>query len=257
MKFDSRKPVDLSTWEAPIKLNRKELRRPETTMAQVAVRPMLGLDGKPVLGSDGKIVMVDAEGRLIANGTEEGSSKEGKDKSKDLLNGNRRRKMQKKTRQVFKASDEARQLKREERYPWVLEDARQNEVWVGNLEDVSKAEIHALFVPAEKEVFKFVPAHRWYKFQKKPKYHVPDLEEAELLVSLFPHCPHTEGSNCIYIRWPKYRRTRIQNVGSCTREMGKVPLLPQPPCSKPTRIMPPVHRLCIRLLRVKHREDGL
>jgi transcription initiation factor TFIIF subunit alpha len=181
MKFDSRKPVDVSTWEEPIKLNRKDLRRQESTsVQQVPVRPMLGLDGKPVIGSDGRIVMVDADGRPIANTSGESSSKEKETKGKTPTNG--KKKMTRKTRQVFKVPEDVRQLRKEERFPWVMEDARQNEVWVGQLEEVSKAETHALFMPAAQEVFKFVPANRWYKYHKKPKHHVPDLEEAESLV---------------------------------------------------------------------------
>ena len=181
MKFDSRKPIDVSTWEEPIKLNRKDLRRPDSvSVQQVPVRPMLGPDGKPVIGSDGRIVMVDADGRPIANTSGESSSKEKETKGKTLANG--KKKMARKTRQVFKVPEEVRQLRKEERYPWVMEDARQNEVWVGQLEEVSKAETHALFMPAAQEVFKFVSANRWYKFHKKPKHHIPNLEEAESLV---------------------------------------------------------------------------
>ncbi|KAJ7283649.1 transcription initiation factor [Mycena rebaudengoi] len=151
MKFDSRKPVDLTTWPAPIKLNRKELRRDDGGLAQVAVAPMLGLDGKPVVGPDGKFVMVDAEGKPIHADSE----------------------IQKKTRQVYVVPEETRQLRREERYPWVMEDANQVETWVGQLEDVTKSGTHAFFMPAANDIFKFVPAHRWYKFQKKLKHDLP------------------------------------------------------------------------------------
>ncbi|KAF9221969.1 Rap30/74 interaction domain-containing protein [Gyrodon lividus] len=183
MKFDSRKLIDVSTWEEPIKLNRKDLRRQEAVpIQQVPAGPMLGPDGKPVIGPDGRIVMVDSDGRPITDTTREGpSSKEKETKGKGPGNG--KKKITRKTRQVFKVPEEVRQLRREERYPWVIEDARQNEVWVGQLEEVSKAETHALFMPAAQEVFKFVPAHRWYKFHKKPKHHVPSLEEAESLMA--------------------------------------------------------------------------
>lgn len=203
MKFDSRKPVDLSTWEEPIKLNRKDVRRQTQTSAQqVPVGPMLGLDGKPVIGSDGRIVMVDVDGRPIANTMAEGSSKEKETKGKTPTNG--KKKMSRKTRQVFKVPDDVRQLRREERYPWVMEDAAQNEVWVGQLEEVSKAETHALFMPAAQEVFKFVPAHRWYKFHKKPKHHVPDLEEAESLV-----CTLCSASVAVSLT-PSFKMAKIQ-----------------------------------------------
>ncbi|KAJ7771365.1 transcription initiation factor [Mycena maculata] len=166
MKFDSRKPVDLTTWPAPIKLNRKEMRRDDASGAQVAVGPMLGQDGKPVVGPDGKFVMVDADGKPIhADG---GRDAKGKGPA-----ANGKKKFQKKTRQVYVVPEEVRQLRREERYPWVMEDATQAETWVGQLEDISKAGTHAFFMPAANDIFKFVPAHRWYKFQKKVKHDLP------------------------------------------------------------------------------------
>jgi transcription initiation factor TFIIF subunit alpha len=180
MKFDSRKNVDISAWEAPIKLNRKELRREEGGRPQV-LTAMLGSDGKPVIGSDGRIVMVDAEGRPVQSGSGEGSSAVKEAKGKGIGNG--RKQFQKKTRQVYLVPEATRQLRKEEKYPWVIEDAQRKEVWVGKMEEVSKSETHGFFMPAAADVFKFVPAHRWYKFQKKPSYHIPDLEEAESIVT--------------------------------------------------------------------------
>ncbi|KAG2754786.1 hypothetical protein P692DRAFT_20950278 [Suillus brevipes Sb2] len=207
MKFDSRKTVDISTWEEPIKLNRKELRREESgPSAQVPAGHMLGPDGKPVVGTDGNIVMVDADGRPIAK---DGGEAQSKDKGK----AGGRKKFQKKTRQVFLVPEATRQLRREERYPWVMEDAKQNEMWVGKLEEVARAETHALFMPAAQEFFKFVPANRWYKFQKKPKHHVPGLEEAEALMAKIQKNKDPE-------RWLLHRR-KGQGPSSATSEMFK------------------------------------
>jgi transcription initiation factor TFIIF subunit alpha len=185
IKFDSRKPVEISKWTAPIKLNRKDLRRDEgvTNGAPEAVGPMLGPDGKPVVGADGKMVMVDVDGRPI--NTRDGSlgTGKGKDKGKGVANGKKR--FQKKTRQVFFVPEEVRQLRREERYPWVMEDSSptHNELWTGQMEDASKSETHAFFMPAANDVFKFVPAHRWYKFQKRLKHDLPtDTAKVESLV---------------------------------------------------------------------------
>ncbi|KAG1783327.1 hypothetical protein EV702DRAFT_1061321 [Suillus placidus] len=209
MKFDSRKTVDISTWEEPIKLNRKELRREESgPSTQVPAGHMLGADGKPVVGSDGNIVMVDADGRPIAK---DGGEAQSKDKEKGKAGG--RKKFQKKTRQVFLVPEATRQLRREERYPWVMEDAKQNEMWVGKLEEVARAETHALFMPAAQEFFKFVPANRWYKFQKKPKHHVPGLEEAEALMAKIQKNKDPE-------RWLLHRR-KGQGPSSATSEMFK------------------------------------
>lgn len=184
MKFDSRKPVDISRWTAPIKLNRKEMRRDDGSVnsAPEAVGPMLGPDGKPVIGADGKFVMVDAEGRPIHN--TDGSSANGKGKGAGM---NAKKRFQKKTRQVYYVPEEVRQLRREERYPWVMEDSSQaqNEVWIGQMEDAAKSETHAFFMPAANDIFKFVPAHRWYKFQKKLKHDLPtDTANVESLVRM-------------------------------------------------------------------------
>ncbi|KAF9568899.1 hypothetical protein CPC08DRAFT_702015 [Agrocybe pediades] len=174
MKFESRRPVDIFQWVQPIKLNRKDIRKdgPATTTAPEAVGPMLGPDGKPVIGADGKIVMVDADGRPIqANGQANAGSK---DKGKGGA-ANAKKRFQRKTRQVFFVPDEVRQLRREERYPWVMEDSNptNGEYWTGQMEDISKAETHAFFMPAANDAFKFVPAHRWYKFQKRIEHNLP------------------------------------------------------------------------------------
>ncbi|KAG6900965.1 hypothetical protein C0993_004402 [Termitomyces sp. T159_Od127] len=172
MKFDSRKPVDLLRWKQPIKLNRKELRHDDGPVDGVpqAVAPMLGPDGKPVIGIDGKMVMVDAEGRPIHALEAAPGSAKGK---APVPNGKKR--FQKKTRQVYVVPEEVRQLRREERYPWVMEDSSpdKEEVWLAQMEDVARSETHALFMPAVNDVFKFVPTHRWYKFQKKMKHDLP------------------------------------------------------------------------------------
>ncbi|KAG5221598.1 Transcription initiation factor [Salix suchowensis] len=184
MKFDSRKAIDISTWQPPIKLNRKEMRREDDTATSTgpeAVGPMMGPDGKPVIGVDGRVVMVDAEGRPIH--PESGSSSKGGD-AKGKGPANAKKRFQKKTKQVFLVPDEVRQLRKEERYPWVIEDSSGKEVWVGKLEEVAQAETRAFFMPAANDVFKFVPAHRWYKFQKKPQYVIWSAEEAEAIASI-------------------------------------------------------------------------
>ena len=78
---------DITGWEKPVKLNRKDLRRAQLQAEEAerpaappqAVGPMLGPDGKPVIGMDGRVVMVDAEGRPIraANGNGGGGSGNG------------------------------------------------------------------------------------------------------------------------------------------------------------------------------------
>lgn len=193
MKFESRKRIEINDWAKPVKLNRKDSHRNDPALqpaAQQAVMPMVGSDGKHVIGADGKVVMVDAQGRPVRDpaalaAAEQVKEEKGKDKAAGGGPGDKDKKpkrFQKKTRQVFLVPEATRQLRREEKFPWVIEDGAQKEVWVGKIEDVSKSQTHAMFMPAANDVFKFVPAHRWYKFQKKPSHHVPNLEEAESLV---------------------------------------------------------------------------
>lgn len=184
MKFESRRSVNVETWQKPIKLNRKDLKREHESRdgpgvgLPVAVGPMTGADGKPVIGADGKIVMVDAEGKPI-----QGERAAGAAAAKPKEKGPGRKKFQKKTKQVFLVPEATRQLRREERYPWVMEDGDGSQIWTGMLDDIHKADTHAMFLPTADNVFKFVAPHRWYRFQKRQNHKIPSLEEAEKLVS--------------------------------------------------------------------------
>ncbi|KAH8830896.1 transcription initiation factor, partial [Flagelloscypha sp. PMI_526] len=163
MKLESRKKVDIASWQAPIKLNRKDPRRDAPVAQQKAVGPLLGPDGKPVVGSDGRMVMMDSEGRAIhpVDPTKEKAAKGPAGRKK------------------FQLPEAQRQLRREERYPWVLEDSSGHEVWHAQLDDVNKAQTHAFLMPAANDIFKFVPSHRWYKFQKKRAYTL-DYDRADI-----------------------------------------------------------------------------
>ena len=184
MKFESHRLEDIDTWERPVKLNRKELKREQESRdgpgvgLNLAITPMLGADGKPVIGGDGKIVMLDADGRPM-NGERASGAAAAKPKER----GPGRKKFQKKTRQVFLVPEATRQLRREERYPWVMESGDGEHIWTGMLDDIHKAETHAMFLPTVNNVFKFVAPHRWYRFQKRHNHKIPSLEEAERMVS--------------------------------------------------------------------------
>jgi transcription initiation factor TFIIF subunit alpha len=185
MKFDSRgKEVDLHKWTAPVKLNRKDYRPPSKDAQDGAVpvelTAMVGPDGKPVIGADGKLVMVGPDGKVPqANGA--GGKQNGKDAAKGKGKG--KQMFKKKTKQVFLVPEEVKQVRREERYPWVLEEGGDSgQVWVGHVENLEKSQTHGLLVPMGSQ-FRFVPGHRWYKFQKRPTYRILALEEAEAEVS--------------------------------------------------------------------------
>jgi len=179
MKFEARgKEIDPTRWNQPVKLNRKSIRANDNDGGEavpVELKPMMGPDGKPVIGIDGKIVMVGPDGKPVTQTNGATVKTNGKDpKGK----GKGRQPFKKKTKQVFLVSEEERQTRLEERYPWVMEESGAGgQVWVGKL-DVDKAQTHALLVPNGQD-FQFVPANKWYKFQKRPSYRTLGLEEAE------------------------------------------------------------------------------
>ena len=80
--------------------------------------------------------------------------------------------------------EETRKLRKEERYPWVLEDASGKEIWSSMMDDATKKDTLAIFMPSTNNTFKFILTHRWYRFQKKAPLAVWTLEEAEKLVCI-------------------------------------------------------------------------
>ncbi|KAF8478312.1 hypothetical protein JB92DRAFT_2837987 [Gautieria morchelliformis] len=154
MKMDSRgKEVDLNKWNGPLKLNRKDY-RPSNKGAQDEAMIMVGPDGKVPQGNGGK------------------DAANGKGKGKQMF--------KKKTKQVFLIPEEAKQLRREERYPFGLDTA-----------NPEKALTHGHLVPKGPQ-FQFVPSYRWYKFQKRPTYRIleqkpkPPMEEVLQTLRLPP-----------------------------------------------------------------------
>jgi transcription initiation factor TFIIF subunit alpha len=178
-RFNTDKKVSLTQMPKPIKLNRKDpINKVEEFIG--TVQPMIGADGQPVIGPDGQMVMVDANGRpaLQHARNKEASTSGPLDKGK-------RKPFQKKTRQVFTIPEAQRQLKKEERFPWVLEDNTKRETWVGQLEDLGRADTHGFLMTmppngvVTSDHFIFIPSHRWYKMTKRMNLNSQNLEEAE------------------------------------------------------------------------------
>lgn len=163
MKFKStNRVVDVMNWQPPVKLNRKDPYRDGVAgpSERVPVAPFLGSDGKEVIGENGQKIMADAQGRPIHPSSSEKSAK-GRPPTK--------KRNQKKTKQIFLVPEETRQLRREERYSWVLEDGTGEEKWVAQLDDINKSSMHAFFMPDSGGTFRFVPANRWYTLSQKKR----------------------------------------------------------------------------------------
>ncbi|ODQ66589.1 Rap30/74 interaction domain-containing protein [Nadsonia fulvescens var. elongata DSM 6958] len=158
-----------------------------------------GHDSSPGLASapdgesmDGDVKVKAENGDDKGKGVKDGDSKEGeKDEEKkeapsvDMSivapdGGARKPKknpFQKKTRQVILGDENARKLRYEEYYPWVLEDFDGKNTWVGSYE-AAQSDTFALFV-FDKDGFKMVPAEKYYRFTPRNQYATLTLDEAE------------------------------------------------------------------------------
>ncbi|ELU43830.1 hypothetical protein AG1IA_02147 [Rhizoctonia solani AG-1 IA] len=161
-------PIDLHSWPAPVKLNRKDFKsRNQVEEAAGPLIPMLGEDGKPVIGADGKIVMLNADGTRV----KKEDDPKGKKKAKEDPNAKKKAFM-KKTRQVHMIPDEIRAFRKEHRKDWLLEDngggLAANQSWSGKYSDANDKQIYAFFapVPGNDKEFRFIPVHRFYNFTR-------------------------------------------------------------------------------------------
>jgi hypothetical protein len=79
--------------------------------------------------------------------------------------------------------EHARKLKKEERYPWLWEDASGKEIWEGRRVQRSKVKMQLLQV-CKDGTFRWYPAKKHYMFTKLPTWRVPNAEEANDRASL-------------------------------------------------------------------------
>jgi transcription initiation factor TFIIF subunit alpha len=172
-------PIDLNTWPAPVKLNRKDFKsRNEVEEQAGPLTPMLGQDGKPVIGPDGKIVMLNADGTRVKK---EEEIKAAKKKGKEDPNAKKKAFM-KKTRQVHMIPDEVRAFRKEHRKDWLLEDngggLAASQSWSGKYSDVNDKHIWAFFapVPDNDKEFRFIPVHRFYNFTRNSNVNAERVE---------------------------------------------------------------------------------
>jgi len=180
--------------------------------------PLKGPDGQSVIGPDGSPVMVtpavaqQAKGGrmpflpgLISGGDAKGKKgavgkggKSGGGKSGDGKGGEGRKRGGKKTRQVFMIPEATRQLKKEERYPWLWEDKDAKEIWEGRRIEKNKVKLQLLQV-CKDGTFRWYPARKQYMFTKLPTWRVPNAEEANERVCVCAlqnmTCAHLIGSS--------------------------------------------------------------
>ncbi|KAI7853341.1 hypothetical protein BDC45DRAFT_510987 [Circinella umbellata] len=83
----------------------------------------------------------------------------------------------KRTKQIYLAKEDTRQLKEEEHRPWILEDYDGQNSFTGTYEGGQRSD-YVFFVVSGND-FKVVPVDRWYRFQAKRNFRTLTLEEAE------------------------------------------------------------------------------
>ncbi|CAO3653098.1 unnamed protein product [Mucor fragilis] len=83
----------------------------------------------------------------------------------------------KRTKQIYLAKEDTRELKEQEQRPWILEDYDGQNSFTGTYEGGQRSD-YMFFVLTESG-FKVMPVDRWYKFQPKRHFKTLSLEEAE------------------------------------------------------------------------------
>ncbi|KAI7902644.1 uncharacterized protein BX663DRAFT_473038 [Cokeromyces recurvatus] len=83
----------------------------------------------------------------------------------------------KRTKQIYLAKEDTREIKEQEHRPWILEDYDGQNSFTGTYEGGQRS-AYVFFVLTESG-FKVVPVDKWYKFQPKRNFKTLSLEEAE------------------------------------------------------------------------------
>jgi hypothetical protein len=152
-------------------------------------------------------------------------------------------KFQSKTRRIEQSEESAETLRmrREERDPWLLEDARpltsaRSERWTGRLEgtagqgEASTSHYVLLVLDKASSNFKVIPAHRVYNFTKRPNRVTLSAEEADVevcelslpLAYTWPRAPRTvcQAHAVLLVRSHRHRTRQDRAGPRAAREQG-------------------------------------
>lgn len=152
LKFHTPKPVDISKFTPPVRLQRRTLPTEEELLAQQAQAASEASTSSSAGGINKALVAPSGSW------------------SKTNL-------FKKKVRQIETQDEEDRLKKKAESVPWILEDDEGDNLYMGNLEG-GQSSNYVLFMFSE-DGFKVVPADNWYKFNPKLKYKTLTSDEAD------------------------------------------------------------------------------
>ncbi|CAI4062755.1 hypothetical protein SKDZ_07G4300 [Saccharomyces kudriavzevii ZP591] len=127
-----------------------------------------------------KVGMVKYDGKEVANEPEfeEGTMDPLADVAPDGGGRAKRGNLRRKTRQLKVLDENAKKLRFEEFYPWVMEDFDGYNTWVGSYE-AGNSDSYVLLSVEDDGSFTMIPADKVYKFTARNKYATLTIDEAE------------------------------------------------------------------------------
>ncbi|CDR40718.1 CYFA0S05e03664g1_1 [Cyberlindnera fabianii] len=203
IKFQSKQPVDPRKFHLPIRLHRKETKNLQYQLTRAEIEQRQRENAQTKLEAEAEVQeQMEAKQQAIrdglilpkfditkdANVAPEPEKSEEQKKLEKLVkqqkniapDGGARRKVnpqKRKTRKLHAMDENAKKLRYEEYYPWVMEDYDGSNTWVGQY-DASSADHYCLMYMKGDE-FIMVPSDKVYKFTPRNKYATLTLEEAE------------------------------------------------------------------------------
>lgn len=127
-----------------------------------------------------KVGMVKYDGKEVTNEPEfeEGTMDPLADVAPDGGGRAKRGNLRRKTRQLKVLDENAKKLRFEEFYPWVMEDFDGYNTWVGSYE-AGNSDSYVLLSVEDDGSFTMIPADKVYKFTARNKYATLTIDEAE------------------------------------------------------------------------------
>lgn len=247
LKFQSKTKVDpINNFTKPIRLHRKETKnlQYQLTRAEIEQRQRENAEAKRLDEEERQKFLEEREKQGFVKEvadmskvapepkTEEQKKLEKQEKQQAQIapDGGARRKQnpfKKKTRQIRAVDENAKKLRYEEYYPWVMEDYDGKNTWVGSYE-AGTSDAYVLLI-ADKDGFKMMPADKVYRFTPRNRYSTLTLEEAEARMErnntvprwLMKHLDESEQKLTRYERTKKKLRTVVGTSGNGEDKGGR------------------------------------
>ncbi|KAI8639887.1 hypothetical protein BD408DRAFT_484527 [Parasitella parasitica] len=229
------KHVEPTSFARPVKLHRKETNflpyrqyiqnlneknaKEAAAKEAAAANAAAIMAGTPLPYPAAKSAEVEDLGGDASTSTQQHGPKTGADTSLIAPLGGATRNKQmlfkKRTKQIYLAKEDTRELKEQEQRPWILEDYDGQNSFTGTYEGGQRSDYMFFFLTDSG--FKAIPVDRWYKFQQKRNFKTLSLEEAE---EQLKKQQKREGS-----RWLMLKRQNEMNEAEESTRASKLKLV--------------------------------